>query len=208
MTRPEAVFKNAIDKMSQLDEPDTVTREHWRRVRGLCEECGGPLTDRQRASGTRFCRPRCSGRNVARREYGPDAIPPATPAQEKEGPVGIVHDLISDEYDVTTGEKNGYRPPPELPDRCEQCTQPYRKSRKDQRFCCPDCRRRWGAAHPKPAPSKEITVAPVAPAAGNGAAPLPVSVAALIGKALETADTWTFDAHFGDIHLVLSREDR
>lgn len=96
----------AIDKAGQLGDFDTITREQYRRINGvdpatdpvICLECPTPLTPVQIKRGGKFCSSRCGGIYNSRI--------PAKPKQET--PVGIVHDLIGDEYDVTTGERNGH----------------------------------------------------------------------------------------------------
>lgn len=87
-------------------DPDTCTLEHYRRVneaagleRRKCVYCGGPLKPVQIRRRGRFCTPQCAGRWQAQEEYGK----PATPKKERP-PVGLVNDLIGDQYDVTTGE--------------------------------------------------------------------------------------------------------
>lgn len=162
-------LRQAIDKAGQFDEPDTITREHYRRLHGngntpappvvtACLECTKPLRPVQIKNGGRFCCHRCAGRFNARKEYGPTGkAPRAAEKEEEAAPVGIVHDLIGDEFDVTTGERNGWRPPP-APD--------------------PACN------------------------------PLTDLLLDLVGQALDSADSWRFEARLGDIALTLSRETR
>lgn len=61
--------------------------------------------------------------------------------RENGGPVGIVNDLIGDEFDVSTGDRNGKTPKaPKLP-RCEydECGEEFIPKRKGQRFHTQRC---------------------------------------------------------------------
>lgn len=190
-----------LDLAAELGDYDTITRPQWRRIRNLCQECGSPLKPHQIERGGRFCTPRCSGRNVARREYGPEVVPlhPGTP---QEAQVGIVHDLIGGEYDPVTGERNDYP----LPDRCEGCGGPYRRKRKDQRYCSPACRasNRANNGHPPRArPAKRRPLEPV-PVTTVTAGPA-VDLGALLNQILAVAGEWHLEARIADIHLTLTR---
>lgn len=191
----------AGDKVTQLGEHDTITRQEWRRLRGLCEECGADLKPNQVERGGRFCTPRCSGRNVARREYGPAIVPfhPTAPVEEE--PVGIVHDLVGDEFDTATGERNDYP----LPARCEQCGQPYRRKRKNQRFCSSGCGGRWHAQHRPPRPAPIRAVGPGGLTPDQQLVMAEPGLRNLLAQAVAVADTWHFEARIGDVALTLTR---
>lgn len=97
----------AIDKVSQLGDFDTITREAYRRLSSAptpapvplkapaaCIECGTPLTEVQIRRGGRFCSQRCSGMHNARipakpKRSAPAPAPAASPAPPAAG-VGIL----------------------------------------------------------------------------------------------------------------------
>lgn len=87
-------LRHAIDKAGQFDEPDTITREHYRRLHGngdtpappvtACLECGKPLKPVQIKNRGRFCCHRCAGKFTARKEYGPNGKAPMAVEKEEE----------------------------------------------------------------------------------------------------------------------------
>lgn len=207
-------LRQAIDKTGQFADPDTITREEYRRVHGTtpaavilptgCLECGAPLTINQLRNRGRFCSHRCAGRNTGRREHGPDIAPPHEATQPtKEGPVGIVHDLIGDEFDTVTGERNNYP----MPTLCEQCGRPYQQKRKSQRFCSSGCAGKWNAQH-RPARQVPTTIPmpETRPAAINGhATAATADLPGLLGQILAAAGEWHLEARIGDVELTLTR---
>lgn len=121
--------------------------------------------------------------------------------------VGMVHDLIGDEFDVTTGERNGYP----LPTRCDQCRSPYQRKRKDQRFCSPACSASWHRANQKKTPRagkvRKVTALPVPVVTPLPAGAAGVDLAGFLGQVLNSADEWHLEARLGGLALTL-RKDR
>lgn len=110
-------------------ELSTITREQWQRDRAAeivastgaarpCEWCSGPLNTLQIKRGGRFCSSRCAAKFNSQEEYRPKAASPYKPTEEK--PMGIVHDLVGDEFDTVTGEKADSWQPIPLPPLTEE----------------------------------------------------------------------------------------
>lgn len=125
--------------------------------------------------------------------------------RQQENTMGSVHDLIGDEYDVVTGERNDYPPPA----RCDHCGNPYVRKRKDQRFCSPGCSKKWHTAHPAPRTTRTPTRR--RPQGGVTALPVPVGAShtddlpGLLAQILAAAGEWRLEARLGDVQLVLMR---
>lgn len=210
-----ADLRNRLDRGRDYGEHDTVTREEWRRARGVCVECGQPLKPRQLSNGGRFCCHRCAGRNTARREYGPEVVPLHPKTEDEEGTVGIVHDLVGAEFDAVTGERNDYP----LPPLCEGCGHPYRRKRADQRFCSRGCSARWHNTHRPPGErKKKVKRLPVPAVAAAAATPgfsaeqqsamIDAGLRNLVIQAVAAADEWRFEATIGGVALTLSSPPR